>query len=131
MRHRSAAAAVMALAALGMLPAGAIPPPPESFDGETIRCQPSGSAVTVLICRDAELLALDAQLRTAFRRVREDPALSDGQRASLVTDQLRWVQAMDECWREGKRMRDCVKASQERRLRQLQGWVRANVWQLL
>jgi hypothetical protein len=44
---------------LRMLGAQAIPPPPDSFDGETIHCQIAGTAVTVLICRDAELTALD------------------------------------------------------------------------
>jgi uncharacterized protein len=123
---RLASVPLVAAAALGLLPAGAIPPPPDSFDGETIRCQPSGSAVTVLICRDAELTALDAELRATFRRLRDDPSLSATQRESQVVDQRRWVEGMDQCWEAREEMRDCVKASQERRLRQLRAWAAAN-----
>jgi hypothetical protein len=41
------AVSLVATSVLGALPAGAIPPPPDSFDGETIHCHPAGSATTV------------------------------------------------------------------------------------
>jgi uncharacterized protein len=104
----------------GMAGALAIPPPPESFDGETIRCQAAGSAATVLICRDVELTALDRQLRLAFRAALADPALEESDRADLRREQEQWVVAMDQCWRAGEQLRACVKASQSQRLRQLQ-----------
>ncbi|MDA0886625.1 MAG: hypothetical protein O2977_03035 [Cyanobacteria bacterium] len=107
---------------LGALPAGAIPPPPDSFDGETIHCHPAGSAATVLICRDAELTALDGELRAAFRRLQNDASFTEAQREALVEDQRRWVESMDQCWRAQERMRDCVKRSQRRRLQHLQTW---------
>ncbi|MCP9915748.1 lysozyme inhibitor LprI family protein [Cyanobium sp. ATX 6F1] len=102
------------------LGAQAIPPPPESFDGETIRCQRAGSAATVLICRDAELTAIDAQLRQAFRHLRDDASLKQPEREALMEDQRRWVETMDQCWRAQENMRSCVKASQQQRLRQLE-----------
>jgi uncharacterized protein len=107
---------------LGNLPAGAIPPPPDSFDGETIRCQPWGSAATVLICRDAELTALDRELRATFRHLRDDMSFTAAQREALEEDQRRWVESMDQCWRATEKIRDCVKASQERRLQQPRSW---------
>ena len=105
---------------LTTLGAQAIPPPPDSFDGETIRCQLAGSAATVLICRDAELMALDGQLRQVIRRLRDDTSLKQPEREALVVDQRRWVDSMDQCWRAGENLRACVKASQQQRLRQLE-----------
>jgi len=106
--------------ALSPLSALAIPPPPESFDGETIRCQFAGSAATVLICRDAELMALDERLRQAFRRLRDAASLKQSEREALVADQRLWVETMDQCWRVRENLRACVKASQQQRLRQLE-----------
>lgn len=106
--------------ALSTLSAQAIPPPPDSFDGETVRCQLAGSAATVLICRDVELKALDGQLRQSFRRLRDDTSLKQPERESLVEDQRRWVETMDQCWRAGEGLRTCVKASQLERLKQLE-----------
>jgi uncharacterized protein len=100
--------------------AHAIPPPPDSFDGETVHCQPAGSAATVLICRDAELTAFDGQLRQAFRRLRDDTSLNQREREALVEAQRRWVDSMDQCWRAQENLRACVKASQQQRLRQLE-----------
>lgn len=97
----------------------AIPPPPDSFDGETIRCQLAGSAATVLICRDAELTAIDGKLRQAFRRLLNDASLKQPEREALVEGQRRWVEAMDQCWRARGDLRSCVKASQQQRLQQL------------
>jgi uncharacterized protein len=105
------------LTTLGAL---AIPPPPDSFDGETIHCQLAGSAATVLICRDAELKALDGQLRQAFRRLQNDASLKQPERDALVEDQRRWVNTMDQCWRARENLRACVKASQQQRLQQLE-----------
>jgi uncharacterized protein YecT (DUF1311 family) len=105
---------------LSTLGAHAIPPPPDSFDGETIRCQLAGSAATVLICRDAELTAFDGQLRQAFRRLRDDTSIKQPEREALVEDQRRWVDSMDQCWRAQENLRACVKASQQQRLRQLE-----------
>lgn len=76
----------------------------------------------MLICRDAELTALDGELRASFRHLRDDSSFSEAQREALVVDQRRWVESMDQCWRARARMRDCVKASQERRLQQLRSW---------
>lgn len=106
--------------ALSTYSAQAIPPPPESFDGETIRCQLAGSAATVLICRDAELMALDGRLRQAFRRLRDAASLKQPEREALVADQRLWVETMDQCWRVRENLRACVKASQQQRLRQLE-----------
>ena len=106
--------------ALSPLSAQAIPPPPESFDGETIRCQLAGSAATVLICRDAELMALDERLRQAFRRLRDAASLKQSEREALVADQRLWVETMDQCWRVRENLRACVKASQQQRLLQLE-----------
>ncbi|MBC1261604.1 hypothetical protein FQK07_10080 [Synechococcus sp. BSF8S] len=111
---------LVAASVLGTLPAGAIPPPPDSFDGETIHCHPSGSAATVLICRDAELTALDDELRAGFRRLQDAASITNTQREALVEEQRRWVETMDQCWRAREKMRNCVKRSQEQRLRQLQ-----------
>lgn len=119
-RWRLTRALLLLLAGLGTSAALAIPPPPDSFDGETIRCQAAGSAATVLICRDAELTAFDRQLRQAFRAALVDPALQESGRAALLREQQQWVVAMDQCWRAGERLRACVKASQSQRLRQLQ-----------
>lgn len=119
-RWRLTRALLLLMVGLGMFRALAIPPPPDSFDGETIRCQVAGSAATVLICRDAELRALDRQLRQAFRAALADPGLQDSERAALLREQEQWVIAMDQCWRAGERLRACVKASQSQRLRQLQ-----------
>lgn len=119
---RLSALPLAAASVLGNLPAGAIPPPPDSFDGETIRCQPSGSAATVLICRDAELNALDGELRATFRHLRDDSSFTAAQREALEEDQRRWVESLDQCWRAGEKLRDCVKASQKRRLQQLRSW---------
>jgi uncharacterized protein len=116
------AVSFVATSVLGALPAGAIPPPPDSFDGETIHCHPAGSAATVLICRDAELTALDGELRAAFRRLQNDASFTVAQREALVEDQRRWVESMDQCWRAQERMRDFVKRSQRRRLQHLQTW---------
>jgi uncharacterized protein len=113
-------ALLLLIAGLGTSGALAIPPPPDSFDGDTIRCQVAGSAATVLICRDAELTALDRQLRQAFRAALADPAHQDSERAALLREQEQWVVAMDQCWRAGVQLRACVKASQSQRLRQLQ-----------
>jgi uncharacterized protein len=103
--------------------AHAIPPPPDSFDGETIRCQLAGSAATVLICRDAELTAIDGKLRQAFRRLRDDTSIMQSERQALVEDQRRWVDSMDQCWRAQENLRACVKASQQQRLRQLESLI--------
>lgn len=119
--------ALLLLLGLGTSAALAIPPPPESFDGETIRCQVAGSAAAVLICRDAELTALDRQLRQAFRAALADPALQQSDRAALLREQEQWVIAMDQCWRAGEQLRACVKASQSQRLRLLQA--RPTTWQ--
>ena len=100
--------------------AGAIPPPPNSFDGETSRCQLAGSAATVLICRDAELTALDGQLRQAFRRLLADTSLKHPVREDLVENQRRWLNTMEQCWRARENLRPCVKASQQQRLKQLE-----------
>jgi len=105
---------------LNTIGALAIPPPPDSFDGETIHCQRAGSAATVLICRDAELTALDGQLRQAFRRLQNDASLKQPERDALVEDQQRWVNTMDQCWRARENLRACVKASQQQRLQQLE-----------
>ena len=106
--------------ALSTFSVQAIPPPPESFDGETIRCQLAGSAATVLICRDAELMALDGRLRQAFRRLRDAASLKQSEREALVADQRLWVETMDQCWRVRENLRACVKTSQQQRLRQLE-----------
>ncbi|CAK6690451.1 lysozyme inhibitor LprI family protein [Synechococcus sp. CBW1107] len=76
----------------------------------------------MLICRDAELTALDRELRATFRHLRYDMSFTAAQREALEADQRRWVESMDQCWRAGEKMRDCVKASQERRLQQLRSW---------
>ena len=112
--------ALLLAGALSTYSAQAIPPPPESFDGETIRCQLAGSAATVLICRDAELMALDGRLRQAFRRLRDAASLKQAEREALVADQRLWVETMDQCWRVRENLRACVKASQQQRLRQLE-----------
>jgi uncharacterized protein len=105
---------------LNTLGALAIPPPPDSFDGETIHCQRAGSAATVLICRDAELSALDGQVRKAFRLLLNEASLKQPERDALVEDQQRWVNAMDQCWRARENLRACVKTSQQQRLQQLE-----------
>jgi uncharacterized protein YecT (DUF1311 family) len=122
-RYMSPFLPLLVAGALSTLSAQAIPPPPESFDGETIRCQASGSAATVLICRDAELKALDGQLRKAFRRLRDDTSLKESEREALVGDQRRWVDTMDQCWRARESLRACVKTSQQQRLRQLESMI--------
>ncbi|CAK6700936.1 lysozyme inhibitor LprI family protein [Synechococcus sp. CBW1107] len=76
----------------------------------------------MLICRDAELTAIDGELRAAFRRLQNDASFTEAQREALVEDQRRWVESMDQCWRAQERMRDCVKLSQKRRLQHLQTW---------
>jgi uncharacterized protein len=51
------------------------------------------------------------------------------QREALEEDQRRWVQSIDQCWRARGKRRDCVKASQERRLQQLRSWSAARMVQ--
>jgi uncharacterized protein len=83
----------------------------------------------VLICRDAELTALDRELRATFRHLRDDMSFAAAQREALEEDQRRWVESMDQCWRARAKMKDCVKACQERRLQQLRSWSAARVVQ--
>jgi len=66
--------------------------------------------------------ALDRELRATFRHLRDDMSFTAAQREALEEDQRRWVESMDQCWRAREKMRDCVKASQERRLQQLRSW---------
>jgi uncharacterized protein len=66
--------------------------------------------------------ALDRELRATFRHLRDDMSFTAAHREALEEDQRRWVESMDQCWRAGEKMRDCVKASQERRLQQLRSW---------
>ncbi|WP_322764642.1 lysozyme inhibitor LprI family protein [Cyanobium usitatum] len=73
----------------------------------------------MLICRDAELTAIDGELRAAFLRLQNDASSTEAQREALMEDQRRWVESMDQCWRAQERMRDCVKRSQRWRLQHL------------
>jgi uncharacterized protein len=73
--------------------------------------------------------ALDCELRATFRHLRDDMSLTAAQREALEEDQRRWVESMDQCWRAREKLRDCVKASQERRLQQLRSWSAARMVQ--
>ncbi len=110
---------------MALAPAGAVPPPPESFDGETIRCDPAGSAATVLICRDRELTLLDGEVRRLFRLAAQAGGRSPGQETPLTAEQRRWVEQRDICWRSATRatwdadLRQCVLDSTVTRIHQL------------
>ncbi|WP_094556423.1 MliC family protein [Synechococcus sp. 1G10] len=84
------------------VPAMAVPPPVESFDGVTIRCTPGASATTVLICRDAALRRFDDEVRRLFTLVRTDPSLPSSTRASLLSEQRLWVEQRQACWQSAK-----------------------------
>lgn len=48
------------------------------------------------------------------------PRSSSQSARPLMEDQRLWVETMDQCWRARENLRTCVKASQQKRLRQLE-----------
>lgn len=110
---------------LPAVPARAIPPPVESFDGATIRCSSYASAATLLICRDPSLFRLDREVRRLFQRASADSGLSAPQKAALTTEQQRWVEQREACWRSASPptwdadLHFCVQESTVLRLHQL------------
>jgi uncharacterized protein len=80
----------------------------QSFD-----CRRARAPDELLICRDARLAALDAQMAAAFFRLRR--SLPPGRQAQLDAEQQSWLRARASCGPDAA----CLAAAYERRIRQL------------
>ncbi|MBV5275080.1 MAG: DUF1311 domain-containing protein [Lamprocystis purpurea] len=100
--------AVPALTGLLALPAWAANP---SFP-----CSKASHEVEGLICKDAELAALDHSLANLYSVVlKHTPA---NEQKLLKAEQRGWIKGRNDCWKSSDQ-RGCVKASYEERIREL------------
>jgi uncharacterized protein len=100
--------AVSALAALLALPAWAANP--------SFKCTKATHEVEELICKDAELAALDRSLTDIYGVVLKHTPVR--QQNVLKAEQRGWIKGRNDCWKSSDQ-RGCIKASYEERISEL------------
>jgi len=82
-----------------------------SFD-----CSKTTHEVEKLICKDADLAALDQSLAELYALVlKHTPASQHG---ALKTEQRGWVKGRDDCWKSSDQ-HGCIKAEYQSRIKEL------------
>ena len=82
-----------------------------SFD-----CHKATHEAEQLICKDAELAALDRSLAELYSTVLKNTPASE--RKPLKTEQSGWVKGRNDCWKASD-PRGCIKSEYEARIREL------------
>lgn len=91
-----------------------------SFD-----CARADNDATKLVCRDAQLAALDRETTRLFKLALAGPNMSKQRRDELVAMERGWIKGRDECWK-AKDLRQCVAFSYATRIHELrQGYANA------
>lgn len=83
-----------------------------SFD-----CRKTSHEVEQLICKDAELAALDRSLASLYNTLLKHTLASE--QKSLKAEQRGWVKGRNDCWKSSDQ-RGCIKAEYEARIRELE-----------
>ena len=99
---------VIGACALLSVPAHAAQP---SFD-----CSKASHEAELLICKDAELTALDRSLADLYNTLLKHTPASEQKR--LKAEQSGWVKGRNECWKASGQ-RGCIKSEYEARIREL------------
>jgi len=105
---RTIVLAVVGACALLSVPAHAAQP---SFD-----CSKASHEAEQLICKDAELAALDRSLADLYSVVLKHTPASEQKR--LKAEQSGWVKGRNDCWKSSDQ-RGCIKSEYELRIREL------------
>lgn len=92
----------------GMMPVASAEPAGPAFD-----CQKASHDIELLICKDAELSALDRQLARKFANAKAN--LSEEQSTELTVEQRGWVKGRNDCWKADDK-KACTSASCSRRI---------------
>lgn len=84
-----------------------------SFD-----CTKADSDATKLVCRDAELAALDRETARLYGLALHGPHMTEPRRKELMAMQRGWIKGRDECWK-AEDLKDCVVQSYVSRIFEL------------
>lgn len=82
-----------------------------SFD-----CSKATHEVEQIICKDADLAALDQSLAELYATVMKNSPAS--QHGALKTEQRGWVKGRDDCWKASDK-HGCIKAEYQSRINEL------------
>ena len=99
---------VIGACALLSVPAHAAQP---SFD-----CSKASHEAELLICKDAELAALDRSLADLYNTLLKHTPASE--QKQLKAEQSGWVKGRNQCWKASDQ-RGCIKSEYETRIREL------------
>ncbi len=91
-----------------------------SFD-----CAKADSSAQKLVCKDANLAALDREVDRLFLLAKNGKSLSDERRKELLAIQRGWIKGRDDCWKSDD-LRYCIVDSYVSRIHELrQGYAEA------
>lgn len=99
---------VVGACALLSVPAHAAQP---SFD-----CNKASHEAELLICKDAELAALDRSLADLYNTLLKHTPASEQKR--LKVEQIGWMKGRNDCWKASDQ-RGCIKSEYEAQIREL------------
>ena len=102
--------------ALTLLAAGCLTAPLVQAANPSFDCSKATHEAELLICKDADLAALDRSLAELYATVlKNTPASEQG---ALKTEQRGWVKGRDDCWKADDK-HGCIKAAYESRINEL------------
>ena len=82
----------------------------------SFNCSKASHEAELLICKDAELAALDRSLADLYSVVLKHTPASE--QKQLKAEQIGWVKGRNECWKASDQ-RGCIKSEYEARIREL------------
>jgi uncharacterized protein len=102
--------------ALTLLAAGCLAAPLAQAAQPSFDCGKATHEAELLICKDADLAALDRSLAELYATVlKNTPASKKG---ALKTEQRGWVKGRDDCWKSADQ-HGCIKAEYQARINEL------------
>lgn len=106
----------MSKTALATLAAGCLTAPLANAAHPSFDCSKTTHEVEQIICKDADLAALDRSLAELYATVlKHTPASKQGH---LKTEQRGWVKGRDDCWKAGDK-HGCIKSEYQSRINEL------------
>ena len=101
---------------LAILAASCLAAPLAQASHPSFDCSKATHEAELLICKDADLAALDRSLAELYATVLKHTPAS--QQAALKTEQRGWVKGRDDCWKADDK-HGCIKAEYQSRIKEL------------
>lgn len=106
----------MRMVMLAVIGAGALLSVPAHAAQPSFNCSKASHEAELLICKDAELAALDRSLAQLYSTLLKHTPASE--QKMLKAEQSGWVKGRNDCWKASDQ-RGCIKSEYEARIREL------------